>query len=123
MKLIFILLPFLIFFSCFSFREKGNDCDTQLLGYWMIINENGISCNSCPKVNFINCKKGVVIKPSSEKFYFDFEIRNDTILFSEIKSSFFNEKFYSYKIKDEGKNVILELNSNSSKYILSRSKN
>lgn len=119
-----LLLVVLILSSCSSEEIKE---DTFIIGKWSLVDMNGLSGYSIPKMEFAKNGVGKIIKPSEEEIIFTYILLSDN---KEIKFSFrgyqsyLDEKEYTYAISVVDNREILKLTSKEGnrEYTLKRGK-
>lgn len=106
--------------------KNATETPIFFLGNWMFcsITSGGVTVmlNECSTVVFSEGGKGKLIGPTKVEYAFTYEIRTDTIIFSEINLPLCNDRVFDFKIIDNRTYFSLVLNSNKYKLILNRRK-
>jgi len=122
--LIITCLTFLLRFCGEKESSFTSDSGNSILGTWMIVNMNGVNCNACPDIIFEKSNKGFVVKPSQEKYDFEYSILEDelSISFLKVISLFEKESKFicSFETDNELTFLVLRDGIGESNYTLSR---
>lgn len=113
------IIFYLLLFVVLSFKSIDGTNDKQLLGRWLLLQQNTIICRACPEVQFFSNLTGQLASPSGEVYNFTWKVDGKLVHLSyedkdHKKLLFFRATKFSYKVK-KGKRTKLLLTSKDTK--------